>query len=68
MQQGNLIDIFLARHVSGYISPSSGGFDELQHMVFCTDFLDGWWSSEPLRRPPPIQKLGAENHMLQLNI
>ena len=22
----------------------------------------------PLSRPPPIQKLGAENHMLQLNI
>jgi hypothetical protein len=25
--------------------------------------LDSRWS-----RPPPIQKLGAENHMLQLNI
>jgi len=65
-------------------------------MVFCTEFLDGWWSWEPLRRscvhlmllmmpctapsaphtrptqrlsrPPPIQKLGAEYHMLQLNI
>jgi len=22
----------------------------------------------PLSRPPPIQKLGTENHMLQLNI
>jgi len=22
----------------------------------------------PLSRPPPIQKLGAENHLLQLNI
>ena len=57
-------------------------------MVFCTEFLDGWWSWEPVRkscvrcgwcrapsapytrptRPPPFQKLGAENHMLQLNI
>jgi len=54
-------------------------------MVFCTEFLDGWWPWEPLRRscvrcgwycarhhplsrPPPIQKLGAENHTLQLNI
>jgi len=63
-------------------------------MVFCTEFLDGWWSWEPLcrscvrcgccrataapsapytrptqrlSRPPPIQNLGAENHMLQLN-
>jgi len=24
--------------------------------------------TQPLSRPPPIQKLGAENHMLQLNI
>jgi len=24
--------------------------------------------TERLSRPPPIQKLGAENHMLQLNI
>ena len=33
----------------GYISPSSGALDvELQHMVFCTEFLDGWWSWEPL--------------------
>jgi len=78
----------------GYIRPSSGALDvELQHMVFCTEFLDGWWWSwEPLRRscercgwyrirnvqytrptqrpsgPPPIYKLGAENHTLQLNI
>jgi hypothetical protein len=23
----------------------SGALDvELQHMVFCTEFLDGWWS------------------------
>jgi len=77
----------------GYIRPSSGALDvELQDMVFCTEFLDEWWSWEPLRRscvrcgwwtvpsapytrptqrlsrPPPIQKLGAENHTLQLNI
>jgi len=25
--------------------PSSGALDvELQHMVFCTEFADGWWS------------------------
>ena len=35
----------------GYIRPSSGALDfELQHMVFCTKFLDGWWSWEPLYR------------------
>jgi len=38
MQQGNFIDVFLAR------------------------------PTQQLSRPPPIQKLGAENHMLQLNI
>ena len=75
----------------GYIRPSSGALDvELQHMVFQTEVLDGWWSWEPLcwsclwygtapsapytrpmqqlSRPPPIQKLSAENHTLQLNI
>jgi len=25
-------------------------------------------ATQRLSRPPPIQKLGAENHMLQLNI
>jgi len=45
MQQGNFIDVFLARHVSGTYGPSSGALDvELQRMVFCTEFLDGWWS------------------------
>ena len=29
----------------GYIGPSSGALDiELQHMVFSTEFMDGWWS------------------------
>ena len=35
----------------GRIRPSSRALDfELQHMVFCTKFVDGWWSWEPLRR------------------
>ena len=35
----------------GYIHPSSEALDlELHHMAFCTEFLDGWWSWEPLRR------------------
>jgi len=43
MQQGNFIDVFLARHVLGYIRPSSEALDvELQHMVFCTG-ADGAW-------------------------
>ena len=29
----------------GYIRSSSGALDgELQRMVFCTEFLGGWWS------------------------
>jgi len=23
---------------------------KLEHMVFCTQFVEGWWSWEPLRR------------------
>jgi len=59
--------------------PLSGALDvELQRLVFCTEFLDGCRATAPtapytrptqlLSRTPPIQKLGAENHMLQLNI
>jgi hypothetical protein len=45
MQQGNFIDIFLARHVSRTYAQSPGALAvELQHVVFCTEFLDGWWS------------------------
>jgi hypothetical protein len=52
MQQGDFINVFLARHVSG------GGLESrcIGHMYG----LDG--------AVRPIQKLGAENHMLQLNI
>jgi len=45
MQQGDFIDVFLARHVSGTYAHHQEHLDvELQHMVFCTEFLDGWWS------------------------
>ena len=51
MQRGNFIDIFFSSTCFGYIRPSSRALDvELQHMVFCTEFLDGWWSCEPLCR------------------
>ena len=49
MQQGNFINVFLARHVSGTYAHHQEQLDvELQHAVFCTEFLDGWWSCEPL--------------------
>ena len=42
---------FLSSTCFGYIRPSSGALDvELERMVFCTEFVDGWWSWEPLRR------------------
>jgi len=42
---------FLSSTCFGYIRPSSGALDvELQHTVFCTQFVGGWWSWEPLRR------------------
>ena len=53
MQQGNFINVFFSSTCFGDIRPSSGALDvELQHMVFCTDFLDGWWSWELLRAVP----------------
>jgi len=52
MELGNFIDVFLARHVSGATAPPAPYKRPTQR----------------LSRPPPIQKLGAENHMLQLNI
>jgi hypothetical protein len=57
MQQGTFIDIFLAQHVSGTYA------HHLEHGTIHTVH-----ATQRLSRPPPIQKLGAENHMLQLNI
>jgi len=51
MQLGNFYWCILSLTCFGYIRPSSGALDvELQHMVFCTEFFDGWWSWEPLCR------------------
>jgi len=95
MQQGNFINVFLARPVSGtyshhqehwmlscstwFSAPSfwmGGGFES--HCVARVWGADGavarhnpHRTHEPtqrLSRPPPIQKLGAENHVQQLNI
>jgi len=89
MQQGNFIDVFLARHVSGTYAHHQ------DHLVLSCSIwfsaLSLWMGGglesscvggvcgadgarhhphriQRLSRPPPIQKLGAENHMLQLNI
>jgi len=61
MEQDNFIDVFLARHVSGT----------------CVRCVRCEWCTAPsapytrptqrLSRPPSIQKLGTENHTLQLN-
>jgi len=65
MQQGNFINEYLARNVSG----TYAHHQEYQ-MLSCSI-----WFSAPYTRPtkrlsssPPIQKFGAVNHMLQHNI
>jgi len=52
MQLGNFFySCILSSTCFGYICPSSGALDvELQHMVSCTEFLDGRWSWETLCR------------------
>jgi len=51
MQLGNVYWCILNSTCFEYIRPSSEGLDvELQHTVYCTEFLDGWWSWEPMRR------------------
>jgi len=85
MQQGNFINVFFARHVSGtyahhqehsmlscsilFSAPSfwmGGGLESRCVVHVCG--ADGAARTQRLSGPPPIQKLGAENHMLQLNI
>ena len=52
MQLGNFIGVFLARHVSGtYVHGTIRTYTR---------------PKQRLPRPPPIQKLGTENHMLQI--
>ena len=50
MQLGNFIYVFLARHVSGTYAIIRSIRCWVAALVFCTEFLDGWWSWEPLRR------------------
>ena len=63
-QQGNFITVFLARHISGTYAHHQ------EHWIFSRMASSAPYTrpTQRLSRPPPIQKLGAENHMLQLNI
>jgi len=73
MQQGNFINVFLARHVSGTYA-----HHQLHQMLSCSVWfpapsfwMGGGLESVPMQRlsrPSPIQNLGAGNHMLQLKI
>jgi len=94
MQQGNFINVFLARHVSGiyayhqehwilycsiWFSASSfwmgGGLESRCVGRVCSADVALRLARQHLHRThdlrsssPPIQKLDAENHMLQYNI
>jgi len=78
MQLGNFIDVFLARHVSGTYA-----HHQKHSMLSCSIWFSApsFWMGGGLENRcvsrvcgvdgalhTPIQKLGAENHMLQLNI
>jgi hypothetical protein len=77
MQQCNLLK-FSSSTCFGRIRPSSGVLDvKLQRTVFCTQFVDGWWSWEPLRRlcirfgrcvPNRTQKLGVLFYQIKGNL
>ena len=91
MQQGNFIDVFLARHVSGtyahhqehwtlscsmwFFAPSfwmGGGLESRcvgrVYGACTTPSAPYTRPTQRLSRPQAIHNLGAENHMLQLNI
>ena len=52
----------------GYIRPSSGALDvELQHMVFCTEFLDGWCSWEP-HRTHDLRSGSQDHHPSKISV
>ena len=77
MQQGNFINVFLARHVSGtyahhqeHQTLSCGiWFSASSFWMGCTAPSASYTRpTQRLSRTPPIQKLGAGNHMLQLDV
>jgi len=64
MQRGDFIDVFLTRHVLGtYTHHHADG--SVHRTAPSAPYTR---PTQRLSRPPPIQKLGAENHMLQLKI
>jgi len=80
MQLGNFIDVFLARHVSGTYAHHQEHWMLSCNMWFSVPsfWMGGGFESRCVGRAcmvrmvqctaPSIQKLGAENHVLQLNI
>ena len=85
MQEGNFINVFLARHVSGtyahnqehqtlrcsiWFSAPGGGLESrcVGRVCGADGAVHHPHRTQRLTGPPPIQKLGAENHMLQLKI
>jgi len=65
MQQGNFIDVFLAGRLSGTYAHRQDAVRMVPCMAPSTPHTR---PTKRLSRPPPIQKLGAENRMLQVNI
>ena len=77
MQQGNFINVFLARHVSGTYA-----HHQEHQMLSCSIWFSApsFWMGGGLESrcvgrvygadgaARPIQKLGAENHMLRLSV
>jgi len=84
MQLGDFIDVFLARNVSGtyahhqellmlnysirFSAPSFWMGGGLESRCVGRVYAPYTRPTQRLSKPPPIQKLGAENHMLKLNI
>jgi len=70
MQLGNFIDVFLVRHVSGTYAHHEKHYMLSCSIWFCVPsfWMGGGLESRCVGRPSPIQTLGAENNMLQLNI
>ena len=66
MQQGNFINVFLARHVSG----TYAHHQEHYYMLGCSIWFSApsFWMDGDFERSCVGRVCGAENHMLQLNI
>ena len=65
MQQGNFIDVFLARHASGTYA-----HHQEHYMLSCSTWFSepSFWMGVGLQSRCVGRVNGAQNHMLQLNI